>query len=288
MEIACFGEEECEHDRKDALSENSGRGKVKLAEIVERRRRRRRRRTVYPRRIQRTRLVFCRGGQDSSFPESPQKVRFLFRVGEVIGAGELDGWQTLGGWLAGVSGEGWDGYFATVGGKVLVLRSRWVGLAEVVYRRRMRRGAFGGVGKGAGGAVAVPGQRVCSNCSAQDCWNTRHSCCRCGVPRHFNGGGGCGQGGVGKGWAVQGGVEGCCAGGFPRGGLAGQGGVGGGMDCAKVIGPTGRNQTLVPAGNPTFRKGPNSQNKVGGAVKGGVPGAGVGGGGWAAWDWGWG
>ena len=83
-----------------------------------------------------------------------------------------------------------DGYFATVRGKILDSKVR-VGslvlrhMAEVVFHRRLLGGSFGGVVKGG----CLPGTRewTCSNCGKTDCWSTRYSCYRCGVPRYLGG-----------------------------------------------------------------------------------------------------
>ena len=54
-------------------------------------------------------------------------------------------------------------------------------------------------------------------------------------------------------------------------GFGGQGGVGSGMSSMRLVGPTGRDQSHVSTGDPSFRKG---AGKAGG--KGGIVGAGVG------------
>ena len=154
-----------------------------------------------------------------------------------------------------------DGYFATVGGKILDSGSR-VGslglghMAEVVFHRRLLDGSFGGVVKGGcfpGTGVDVP------NCGKTDCWSTRYSCYRSGVPRYFDGSG-VGQGLFGAGPGKGGGMP----------GLQGQG-VGAGMSSVRLEGALGRHQTYVSTGNPSHRKG---NGKRGNGRELPVPGAG--------------
>ena len=67
---------------------------------------------------------------------------------------------------------GLDGYFATVGGKILDSRAR-VGslvlghMAEVVFHRRLLGGSFSGVVKG--GCLLGTGEWTCSNCGKPSC-----------------------------------------------------------------------------------------------------------------------
>ena len=105
----------------------------------------------------------------------------------------------------------------------------------------------------------MTGEWTCSNCGKTDCWSTRHSRHRCGVPRYFDGNG-VGQGviGVGPGKGA---------------GLQGQG-VGAGMSGVKLAGALGRDQTYVSAGNRTHRRGNGRRGNgregpVLGAVSGG-------------------
>ena len=129
-------------------------------------------------------------------------------------------------------------------------------MAEVVFHRRLSGGSFGGVVKG--GCLPGTGEWTCSDCGKTDCWSTRYSCYRCGVPRYFDGNG-VGQGlfGVGPGKGV---------------GLQSQG-VGAGMSSVRLVGALGRDQTYVSAGNPTHRKG---NGRRGNGREGPVLGAGVG------------
>ena len=142
------------------------------------------------------------------------------------------------------------------------------GLQEVVFHGRLR----GGAGKGAGrGDMPSVGEWQCSCCMAPHCWQTKMACYRCGTPRYWESGV-MGQGNpggfAGKGGAFAGGVSGQAAGFF------GQGSVANAMGGTRIVGPTGRDQSYVPRGEPTFRKGSGSK----GGGKGGVDtGAGVGG-----------
>ena len=108
------------------------------------------------------------------------------------------------------------------------------------------------------------GEWQCTYCGAAHCWNTRLSCYRCGTLRNWQPGG-AGHGGFRWEWLVRGlvGVE----------VLSGRGGVGSAMGGMHWFGPTGRDQTYVPQGEPTFRKGGGAQGR---GKNAGVPGAGVG------------
>ena len=89
-------------------------------------------------------------------PTKEAKVRFLFRKFGKLGVQEVDGGVTLDEWFAGQAdlglGVGLDGYFATLGGKVLNSK---VGISslglgsfqEVVFHGRLRGGASKGVGR---------------------------------------------------------------------------------------------------------------------------------------------
>ena len=187
---------------------------------------------------------------------------------------EVDGGQTLEGWFANQADlVGLDGYFTTLGGKVLNSKigigSLGLGsFQEVVFHCRLR----GGVNKGAGrGDFPSVGEWQCSFCMAPHCWQTKTSCYRCGAARYWESGV-MGQGTlggfVGKGGAFAGGVSG------QAGGFLGQGSVANSMGGTRIVGPTGRDQSYVPRGEPTYRKGGGSK----GGGKGGVDtGAGVGG-----------
>ena len=98
------------------------------------------------------------------------------------------------------------------------------------------------------------------------------SCYRCGTHRNWqSGSAGPGSivGGQGHGNGVQPGVVG------PRSGdgcgFIGQGGVGAAMGGVRWFGPTGRDQSYVPQGEPTFRRGGGPQGR---GKNVGVPGAG--------------
>ena len=108
---------------------------------------------------------------------------------------------------------GLDGYFTTLGGKVLNSK---VGIGslglgsfqEVVFHCRLRGGANKGAGRGDFPSV---GEWQCSFCMAPHCWQTKTSCYRCGAARYWESGV-MGQGNlggfVGKGGAFAGGVSG--------------------------------------------------------------------------------
>ena len=211
------------------------------------------------------------------YEPTKETIQFLFRGPGGLGVQEVDGGQTLEGWFAcredGISGVGADGYFTTLGGKVLdskveVRRLGLGGLQEVVFHGRLR----GGAGKGAGrGDFPSVGEWQCSFCMAPHCWQTKTACYRCGASRYWESGV-MGQGNVGgfvgKGGAFAGGVSGQAA------GFLGQGSVANAMGGTRIVGPTGRDQSYVPRGEPTYRKGGGSK----GGGKGGVDtGAGVGG-----------
>ena len=157
-----------------------------------------------------------------------------------------------------------EGYFATVGGKILdsVVKVGTLGLghmSEVVFHRRLWGGSFSGMIKG--GCLPGTGEWTCSNCGKTGCWSTRCSCYRCGVPRYFDGSG-LEQGQFGAGPRKGEGVP----------GFQGQG-VGAGMRGVRLVGALGRDQTCVSAVNPTHRKG---SGRRGGGREEPVPGAGVG------------
>ena len=100
-------------------------------------------------------------------PTKEAKVRFLFRESGRLGVQVVDGGLTLEEWFAGREeenlGVGVDGYFTTVGGKMLnprveISRLGLSVLQEVIFHGRLK----GGAGKGAGrvdspnvGGVAV-------------------------------------------------------------------------------------------------------------------------------------
>ena len=173
-------------------------------------------------------------------PEPAKSVQILFRGEHGLGVWKLAAEQSLADSYSGRRQVGdLGGYFATIGGKILD-SGRKVGslglghMAEVVFHRRLLGGSFGGVVKG--GCLPEIGEWTCPNCGKTDCWSTRYSCYRCGVPLYFDGNG-VEQGlfGVGSGKGV---------------GLQGQG-VGAGMSGVRLVGALGRDQTCVSAGNPT-------------------------------------
>ena len=57
------------------------------------------------------------------------------------------------------------------------------------------------------------------------------------------------------------GVKGCVLG----VGFGGQGGVGSGMSSMRLVGPTGRDQSYVSTGDPSFRKGAGKASGKGGS-----------------------
>ena len=178
----------------------------------------------------------------------------------------LEEWGERVGLVCGGSGQ--EGYFTTIGGKMLdpKVPIQGLGLAdgmEVVYHVRLRGGGYGGNGKGGtgGSRPAVPGEWTCTTCWATRCWPVKTTCYQCGTAR--NDGGGrkdAGAGGVG----AQAGVD---------------------TAMGRVVGPNGRNQVRVPGGDPTYRVNQGRKAGVGGKAgflgvgggKGNVtPGAGVG------------
>ena len=78
-------------------------------------------------------------------------------------------------------------------------------------------------------------------------------------------------GGQGRGNGVHAGVVGQRSGGSS--GFIGQGGIGAAMGGVRWFGPTGCDQSYVPQGEPTFRRGGGAQGRGRNA---GIPGAGVG------------
>ena len=204
-------------------------------------------------------------------PTKEAKIQFLFRWSGGLGVQEVDGGMTLDEWFAGQAGlgGGLDGYFATLGGKVLNSK---VGISslglgsfqEVVFHGRLRGGANKGSGR-----VDSPnlGEWQCSFCMAPP----KMACYRCGTPRYWESGvmgQGSPRGFTGKGGGFAGGVSGQAAGFF------GQGSVANAMSGARIVGPTGRDQAYVPRGEPTFRKGDGAKGGGKGVFD---TGAGVGG-----------
>ena len=179
-------------------------------------------------------------------------MQILFRGGHVLGVWDLETHTTLSQWFSGGKrGEGQDGYFSTIGGRILNSEAEVCTLGlEVVFHRRLLGGSFTGMGQG--GCVPETGefaQWTCSNCGKSDCWSTRYSCYRCGCPRYFDVAG-VGQGrsgGQGKGGGMT--------------GFHGQG-VGAGMSGVRLVGAIGRDQTYVSTGNPSYRKGNGSREEV--------------------------
>ena len=227
--------------------------------------------------------IYFKGGvvvqvrEEESAPE-PEKIQLLHRVGGVLKVVDLRLEQKLGD----LFGEGFllhgelaeEGYFATLGGRLLDSNKSVANLGlqqgqEVVFHRRLRGGGFSGGGKGAreGRANSVAaGDWTCDICHQPGCWNAKSTCYRCGAPRHQS------QGLSGQAISGARDMEGRY-----------QGGVGTGMGGYRVIGPNGRDQSSIPGGNPTQRKGPQpggkGRNKVGGDTGAGVGvGFGTGGG----------
>ena len=215
--------------------------------------------------------------EELTSPE-PGKICFMHRLQGGLQVASVLGGQSLGDWARQLLGErvweGMGGYFTTKGGKVLnsetpVNKLGLHGSQEVVLQGRLRGGGYSGGGKGArggGGNSEVAGDWTCWNCEQPGCWNARTSCYRCGAPRYRD------QGGAGQGSSGGRDMEGRY-----------QSGVGTGMGGYRVIGPNGRDQSYIPGGNPTQRKGPQprgkGRNKVGGDTGAGVGvGFGTGGG----------
>ena len=216
-------------------------------------------------------------GEEESVPE-PEKIQVLHRVGGVLKVVDLRLEQKLGD----LFGEGFllhgelaeEGYFATLGGRLLDSNKSVANLGlqqgqEVVFHRRLRGGGFSGGGKGAreGRANSVAaGDWTCGICHQPGCWNAKSTCYRCGAPRHQS------QGLSGQANSGARDMEGRY-----------QSGVGTGMGGYRVVGPNGRDQSSIPGGNATQRKGPQpggkGRNKVGGDTGAGVGvGFGTGGG----------
>ena len=215
--------------------------------------------------------------EEFSYPE-PGKINFLHRLQGGLQVASVLGGQSLGDWARQLLGErvweGMGGYFTTKGGKVLnaetpVNKLGLHGSQEVVLQGRLRGGGYSGGGKGVrggGGNSVAAGDWTCGICHQSGCWNAKSTCYRCGAPRQQSQGLS-GQANSGA-WDMEGRY---------------QSGVGTGMGGYRVIGPNGRDQSYVPGGNPTQRKGPQpggkGRNKVGGDTGAGVGvGFGTGGG----------
>ena len=147
-------------------------------------------------------------------PEPAKSVQILFRGEHGLGVWKLAAEQSLADWYSGRRQVGdLGGYFATIEGKIID-SERKVGslglghMAEVAFHLR-----------------PLTGRWTC--CGKTDCWSTRYSCYRCGVPR-----------GVEQGLSVVG--RGKCVG--PQGQ-----GVGAGMSGVRLVGALGRDQTYVSA-----------------------------------------
>ena len=106
-----------------------------------------------------------------------------------------------------------DGYFTTLGGKLLnprveISRLGLGSLQEVVFHGRLKGEACKGAGR-----VDSPnvGEWQCSFCMAPHCWQTKMACYRCGTPRFGESGvlgQGCPGGLAGKGGGFGGGRSG--------------------------------------------------------------------------------
>ena len=148
------------------------------------------------------------------YEPTKETVQFLFRGFGGLRVQKVDGEQTLEGWFASQADlAGLDGYFATLGGKVLNSKigigSLGLGsFQEVVFHCRLRGGANKGSGRGDFPNV---GEWQCSFCMAPHCWQTKTSCYRCGSARYWESGV-MGQGNlggfVGKGGAFASGAPG--------------------------------------------------------------------------------
>ena len=216
--------------------------------------------------------------REENISPEPGKICFLHRLQGGLQVASVLGGQSLEDWARQLLGErvweGMGGYFTTKGGKVLnsetpVNKLGLHGSQEVVLQGRLRGGGYSGGGKGVrggGGNSVAAGDWTCGICNQSGCWNAKNTCYRCGAPRQQSQGlSGQASSGV---WDMEGRY---------------QGGVGTGMGGSRVVGPTGRDQSSIPGGNPTHRKGPQpggkGRNKVGGDTGAGVGvGFGTGGG----------
>ena len=130
-------------------------------------------------------------------PEPAKSVQILFRGEHGLGVWKLAAEQSLEDWYCRL--EIWvvtlpplEGRSLTRGlGLVLWGSGTWL---RWFFHRGLLGGSFGGVVKG--GCLQGTGEWTCSNCGKTDCWSTRYSCFRCGVPRYFDGSG-VGQGFLG-------------------------------------------------------------------------------------------
>ena len=92
-------------------------------------------------------------------PEPVKPVQILFRGGHGLGVWDLEPHTTLAQWFSGgKKGGGLDGYFSTIGGRILnseveVCNLGLGRLSEVVFHGRLLGGSFAGMGQGGG----VPG-----------------------------------------------------------------------------------------------------------------------------------
>ena len=195
--------------------------------------------------------------EELTSPE-PGKICFMHRLQGGLQVASVLGGQSLGDWARQLLGErvweGMGGYFTTKGGKVLnsetpVNKLGLHGSQEVVLQGRLRGGGYSGGGKGVrggGGNSVAAGDWTCGICHQSGCWNAKSTCYRCGAPRHQSQGlSGQASSGV---WDMEGRY---------------QSGVGTGMGGSRVIGPTGRDQSSIPGGNPTQRKGPQPGGRAG-------------------------
>ena len=122
-------------------------------------------------------------------PTEKEEVCFLFRGPGGLGIQSVHSRASLEEWCMGLhgrgSGRGVDGYFTTLGGRILKAGREvsWLGLdglQEVVFNGRLSGGAVRGGGKA---EVSNTAEWQCTFCSAARCWNTRFSCKKCGTPQ---------------------------------------------------------------------------------------------------------
>ena len=177
--------------------------------------------------------------------------------------------------ILGLQGQGLEGGMLMATSPPLVggfrtLRGRFVVWVWLGCKRWFSMVGFrGGAVRGTGKAVEVPEYwRVAVYNSVALLTVGAHRNCRViGVGRSIGGF----VGGQGRGNGVQVGIVGQRSGG--SGGFIGQGGVGSAMGGVRWFGPTGRDQTYVPQGEPTFQRSGGAQGR---GRNVGVLGAGVG------------
>ena len=182
-------------------------------------------------------------------PEPAKSVQILFLGRHGLGVWDLEAHTTLAQWFSGGKrGGDMDGYFSTIGGRILNSEVEVCTLGLGIFRRWFFIGGcwvavllawirvvvFRVLGSSVSGHA-----RTVANLFV---WSTRYSCYRCGCPRYFD---------VARVWQVHSGGQG------KGGGVAGfhGQGVGGEMSGVRLVGALGRDQTYVSTVNPSYRKG---------------------------------